>query len=69
MLSMNITFIEHEDLFFGGTSSHDESELAMFRYKDDDKSYVSDEKLARELGRAYVPPRSQLTYETIGKLQ
>ncbi len=64
MLSMNITFIEHEDLFFGGTSSHDESELAMFRYKDDDKTYVSDEELAQELGREYVPPRSQLTYES-----
>ena len=64
MLSMNITFIEHEDLFFDGTSFHDEPELAMFRYKDDDKIYISDEELARELGRAYVPPRSQLTYES-----
>ena len=64
MLSMNITFIEHEDLFFGNTSFNDESELAMFRYKDDNKNYVSDEELSRELGRAYVPPRSQLTYES-----
>ena len=64
MLSMNITFIEHEDLFFGGTSFNDESEIAMFRYNDDDKNYVSDKELARELGRAYVPPRSQLTYES-----
>ena len=46
MLLMNITFIEHEDLFFGGTSSHDESEYAMFSYKDDHKTYVSDEELA-----------------------
>ena len=51
-------------LFFGGTSSHDESELAIFKYKDDDKTYVSDEELAQELGREYVPPRSQLTYES-----
>ena len=61
---MNITFIEHDDLFFGGTSSHDDPELAMLRYKDDDKIYISDEELARELGRAYVFPRSQLTYES-----
>ena len=58
MLSMNISFIEHKDLFFGWTSSNDESVIAMFRYKDDDKNYKSDEELARELGRAYVPPRS-----------
>ena len=48
MVSMNITFIEHEDLFLGKTSSHDELKLAMFRYKDDDKTYVSDEELARK---------------------
>ena len=64
MLSMKITFIEHEDVFFGGTFSHDEPELAMFRYKDDVKIYISDEELALELGRAYVLPRSQLTYES-----
>ena len=38
MLSMNITFLEHEDLFFGNTSFNDELELAMFLYKDDDKN-------------------------------
>ena len=64
MLSMNITFIEHEDLFFGKTAFNDESELGMFRYKDDDNTYVSDEELSRELGRAYVPPLFQLTYES-----
>ena len=62
MLSINITFIEHEDLFFAVTSSNDESEFAMFYYKDDDTNYVSDEELARELGRAYFPRRFQLTY-------
>ena len=64
MLSMNITFIEHKDLLFGVTSSNDELKLVLFRYKDDDKNYVSDEELARELGRAYVSPRSQVTYES-----
>ena len=36
----------------------------MFRYKDDDKTYEHDEELTRELGRAYVTPRFQITYES-----
>ena len=37
--------------------------LAVFRFKEDDKDFVSDEKLHLELGDDYISPCSQLTYE------
>ena len=38
MLLMGITFIENEDLCFGGAISKEEPDLAMFRYKKEAKS-------------------------------
>ena len=37
---MGITIIEHEDLFFGGGISTEESDLAMFRYKEEDEELL-----------------------------
>ena len=34
---MGITIIKHEDLFFGGSISKEELDLAMFRCKEEDK--------------------------------
>ena len=51
MTSKSITVIEHDDLFFGGTTSIDEPHLAIFRYlkKEDDKEFVSVDELCIEL--------------------
>ena len=40
MLLMGITIIKHEDLFFGGSISKDELNLAMFRYKEQDENLL-----------------------------
>ena len=44
MILKSITVIEHDDLFFGGASFNDDSDLAMFRYKKE-KKIVSHENL------------------------
>ena len=40
MLLMGITIIEHEDLIFVGGISTEEPDLAMFRYKEEDKELL-----------------------------
>ena len=40
MLLMDITIIEHEDLYFGGSISIDEPDLALFRYKEEDEELL-----------------------------
>ena len=40
MLSIIITIIEHEDLFFGSGISTEEPDLAMFRYKKEDEELL-----------------------------
>ena len=40
MLLMGITIIEHEDLFFGGSISTEEPDLAMFRNKEEDEALL-----------------------------
>ena len=53
MLSMGVTILEHDDIYHYSTSDH-EPELAMFKYKDEDKYFISDEEYSRELGSDYI---------------
>ena len=45
MISKSIAVIEHNDLFYGDLIFNDESDLAMFRYKNENDKFVSHEKL------------------------
>ena len=62
MFSKGITILEHNDFLFNA-SSNNEPHLNLFRFKYDDKEFVSDEEVSRELGPNYISPCSQLTYE------
>ena len=53
MLSMGVTIVKHDDIYDYSTSDH-EPELAMFRYKDEDKYFINDEEFIRELGSVYI---------------
>ena len=41
MISKSIAVIEHNDLFFGDLIFNDKLDLAMFRYKNEIKNFVS----------------------------
>ena len=49
MILKIITVIEHEDFFFGEAILNDEPDLAMFRYKREDKKIVSHENLDHDI--------------------
>ena len=53
MLSICVTIVDHDDIYHYSTSAH-EPELAMLRYKDEDKNFISDEEFSRELGSVYI---------------
>ena len=48
-------------IFNGGANN--EPYLHVFRFKQNDKEFVSDEEVSRELGPNYISPCSQLTSE------
>ena len=62
MILKGITVIEHDDLFFSATSNN-EPYLKVFRFKQNDQDFISNDELCQELGPNYIPPCSQLTYE------
>ena len=45
MISKSIAVIEHNDLFYGDLIFNDEPDLAMFRYKNENKNFLSHEEL------------------------
>ena len=45
MISKSIAVIEHNDLFYGDLIFHDEPDLAMFLYKNENEKFVSHEEL------------------------
>ena len=49
LILKSITVIEHDDLFFGEAILNDEPNLAMFRYKKEDKKIVSHENLDHDI--------------------
>ena len=49
MILKSIDVIEHDDLFFGEASFNNEPDLAMFRYKKEDKKIVSHENLDHDI--------------------
>ena len=49
MILKCITVIEHDDLFFGEAIFNDEPDLAMFRYKIDDKKILSHVNLDHDI--------------------
>ena len=63
MLTLGISIIEHNDLFVGA-NCNDEYHLSRFQFIEKDAEFVSSEELARDLGDNYIPPCSQLIYET-----
>ena len=62
MYSKGITIIEQDD-FFCNAGANNEPHLHVFRFKQNDKEFVSDEEVSRELGHNYISPCSQLTFE------
>ena len=45
IISKSIAVIEHNDLFYGDLIFNDEPDVAMFRYKNENKKFVSHEEL------------------------
>ena len=45
MISKSIAVIEHYDLFYSDLIFNDEPDLAMFRYKNENETFVSHEEL------------------------
>ena len=45
MISKSIAVIEHNDLFYGDLIFNDKPDLAMFRYKNENKKFLSHEEL------------------------
>ena len=62
MFSLRITILEHND-FVVNASSNNKTNLQVFRFKQDDVEFVSDEEVLRELGPNYISPCSQLTFK------
>ena len=62
MFSQGIAILEHDD-FVGKASCNNEPHLHVFRFKQDDKEFVIDEKVSRKLGPNYISPCSELTFE------
>ena len=62
MFSKGITIIEQDDFYFNAHFNN-EPHLHVFRVKQDDNEFVSDEEVSRELKPNYISPWSQLTYE------
>ena len=56
MILKSITVIEHDDFFFGEAILNDEPDLAMFRYKKEDKKIVSHKNLDHDI-KLPVPKR------------
>ena len=67
MFSMGVTILEHDDIYHCSTSDH-EPELVMFRYKDENKYFISDKVFSRELGSVYISGvrhfTMRMTYES-----
>ena len=61
MFSKGITIIEPDDFNFN-VGSNNEPHLHVFRFRQDDEEFVSDEEVSRELGPNYISPCSQLTF-------
>ena len=61
MFSKGIKILEHD--FYFNASSNNEPHLHVFRFKQDDVKFVSDEEVSRELGPNYISPCSQITVE------
>ena len=49
MILKSITVIEHDDLFFGEVIFNDEPDLALFRYKKEEKKIVSHENFNHDI--------------------
>ena len=62
MFSEGITILEHDDLVFNA-SINSKPHLHLFRFKQDDKEFVSDEEVSREPGPNFISPCSQLTFK------
>ena len=56
MILKSITVIEHDDLFFGEAIFNDEPDLALFRYKKEEKKIVNHENLDHDI-KLSVPKR------------
>ena len=61
MFFKGITIFEHDDFLFNASSNNKPHHL--FRFKQDDKEFVSNEEVSRELGPNYISPCSQLNYK------
>ena len=61
MILKSITVIEHDDFVFGEAILNDEPDLAMFRYKKEDKKIVSYENLDHDI-KLPVPKRVCCTF-------
>ena len=56
MILKSITVIEHDDLYFGQAIFNNEPDLAMFRYKKEDKQIVNHKNLDHDI-KLPVPKR------------
>ena len=64
MILKSITVIEHHDFFFGEAIFNDEPDLALFRYKKEEKKIVNYEKLHHDI-KLPVPKRMFWTFNLI----
>ena len=62
MYSKGITILKHDDFFFNA-GGNNEPYLHVFRFKQNDEEFVSDEEVSRELRSNYISPCSKLTFE------
>ena len=62
MFSKKITIFEH-DYFFNNASSNFKPHFQMFRFKQDNKEFVSNEEVSCKLGPNYFLPCSQLNFK------
>ena len=69
MLVMGILIIVHSHLFVGARPSNEEKHLARFRFKKDDETFVSHEKLHLKLGDNYISPALNSFTRLTDKLQ
>ena len=61
LFSKEITILEQDDLF--NASCNNEPHHHVFRFKQDNVEFVSDEEVSRELGPNYISPCCKLTFE------
>ena len=62
MIFKSITVIEHK-VFFCSASSNHKPHFKLFRFKQIDEDFISNDELSRELGPNYISACSQLTYK------